>query len=68
MSPSGRELPRAVQHVEVRYLGNDSHYMDKQTFRLCSAIGGIRPGRDIRTSTGDRQLNAVSGRSNSALE
>ena|GEM_PF-2751360 len=43
----GRELPRAVQHVEVRYLGNDSHYMDKQTFRLCTAIGGSRPTPDL---------------------
>ena len=27
MSSPGRELPRAVQHVEVRYLGNDSYYV-----------------------------------------
>jgi len=24
----GRELPRAVQHGKVRYLGNDSHYVE----------------------------------------
>ena len=23
----GREPPRAAQHVEVRYLGNDSYYV-----------------------------------------
>ena len=33
MSPSGRELPRAVQHVEVRYLGDDSHSIKNMTCR-----------------------------------
>jgi|GEM_PF-2727017 len=26
MSLQGRELPHAVQHDDIRYLGNDSHY------------------------------------------
>ena len=33
MSPSGRELPRAVQRGDVRYAGNDSHYIEKLTCR-----------------------------------
>ena len=41
MSPVGRLLPRAVQHGDVRYLGNDSHYMGKLTSRSVEVMPEI---------------------------
>jgi len=44
MSALGRVLPIAVQHARVRYLGIDSLYMGKLTFRSSRGMPG--PGQE----------------------